>query len=259
MAPTDPTPAPDIVHVLVTGFGPFGNFPVNPSWLAVKALAGASLPTTTARGHARTVRITVLEVPVEYAAVLAVVPGLHAAPPVLPANALLHAHGLPAAGFDFILHVGVAGPGGLALERRGHKLGYLRPDAAGALAPAVGATRGFAAGYEGLPAELETQADVAGLQADLLASGVEHVRVSEDAGHYLCDFICYASLAQARRGEEKGVKTPLVQFLHCCPVDQPYATEQVTEAIKHIVTWVGAGLASGSSLAALQRPVRARL
>ena len=105
-----------------------------------------------------------------------VMPGLHAAPPVLPPNAVLNTHGeppLPARGFDFVLHVGVAGPGGVALERLGHKLGYMSPDAEGKLAPPVGATRGFAEGYEDLPEELNTKIDVAGLQTHLQAHRIE--------------------------------------------------------------------------------------
>jgi hypothetical protein len=69
--------------------------------------------------------------------VLAIAPGLHAAPPVLPEPteaALVAAH-VSTKGFDFILHVGVANRGPLRVEKKGHKNGYDTPDAKGQYAP----------------------------------------------------------------------------------------------------------------------------
>lgn len=143
-----------------------------------------------------------------YAAVLATIPGLHARPPVLPAAARAGAPALPPpprAGYDLVLHVGVAGQGPLRVERLGHKLGYNFPDAAGQYAPVVegargeaGASsaaealergrlalgaegggsagdpvRGFAAGYEPFAGELTTDLDTADLVAHLHKSGVK--------------------------------------------------------------------------------------
>ena len=68
-----------------------------------------------------------------------------------------------------------------------------------------------------------------------------------DAGHYLCDFIFYCSLAESKRGitpQEKFKErstpprsTPVL-FMHCPPVDQPLSTEQVTDAIQRVILWV---------------------
>jgi pyroglutamyl-peptidase len=62
-----------------------------------------------------------------------------------------------------------------------------------------------------------------------------------DAGHYLCDFIYYCSLAEVARAikpyEEKR-RTPQVLFLHCPPIGQPLSTDEVTDALKKIVIWV---------------------
>jgi len=62
-----------------------------------------------------------------------------------------------------------------------------------------------------------------------------------DAGHYLCDFIYYCSLAEVARTikpyEEKR-RTPQVLFLHCPPTGQPLSTEEVTDAITKIIIWV---------------------
>lgn len=250
------TPVPDEIHVLVTGFGPFENYPVNPSWQAVKALTNTVLtvPTAPKPGNeasspagTRQIYITTLEVPTVYDAILERMPGLHATPPVLPRpgpTSPAPAH-LPHRAFDFILHVGVGRRGAFRVERRGHKYGYNRPDAEGRLAPVVpgtdGPVRGFGVGYEKMPEELLTVVDVEGVSRSLRETGVES-EVSDDAGHYCCDFIYYASLAQAKRNAEEGGKMTPVQFLHCSPLNEPYSTEQVTEAIKHILTWVGSRL-----------------
>ena len=68
-----------------------------------------------------------------------------------------------------------------------------------------------------------------------------------DAGHYLCDFLFYGSLAEAKRAaankeKDKIRNTPPrptpVLFMHCPPDGQPLKTEAVTDAIKYIVAWV---------------------
>ena len=61
-----------------------------------------------------------------------------------------------------------------------------------------------------------------------------------DAGHYLCDFIYYCSLAEVKRSSKPYEKRRNTQvlFLHCPPVDQPLSTQDVTNAIKKIVVWV---------------------
>lgn len=60
-----------------------------------------------------------------------------------------------------------------------------------------------------------------------------------DAGHYLCDFIYYCSLAEAKRSAKPYEKRRNTQvlFLHCPPVNQPLSTEEVTDAIKRIIIW----------------------
>jgi pyroglutamyl-peptidase len=73
----------------------------------------------------------------------------------------------------------------------------------------------------------------------------QQIYTSMDAGHYLCDFIYYCSLAESRRSAyEKGRAFAYekggtqVLFMHCPPVNQPLGTEQVTEAIRRIITLV---------------------
>ena len=61
-----------------------------------------------------------------------------------------------------------------------------------------------------------------------------------DAGHYLCDFIYFCSLAESKRTAKPYEKRRNTQvlFLHCPPVGQPLGTEEVTDAIKRIVVWI---------------------
>ena len=58
-----------------------------------------------------------------------------------------------------------------------------------------------------------------------------------DAGHYLCDFIYYCSLAEAKRSVKPYEKrrTTRVLALHCCPVGSPLSTDEVTQALRQII------------------------
>ncbi|KAF5389345.1 hypothetical protein D9757_004366 [Collybiopsis confluens] len=183
-------------------------------------------------------------------------------------------------GYDFIFHLGVAGRGPLRMEKLGHKLGYHMKDPSGKLAPTVKGppsdfgrreesdmsvgeqaveriglgfdvesagdtysvrpSRGFGAGYEKFPDEIYTDIDVSRLVSHLRKNGVEQIYSSMDAGHYLCDFAYYCSLAESKRNGkpyEKDRNTQVL-FVHCPPVGQPLTTEEVTEAIRRIIIWV---------------------
>jgi len=104
----------------------------------------------------------------------------------------------------------------------------------------IRATRGFGAAYETFPDEITTDIDVTKLVQDLRGSGIEQIYTSMDAGHYLCDFIYYCSLAEAKRTSKPYEKRRNTQvlFLHCPPVGQPLTTEEVVDAIKRIIVWV---------------------
>ncbi|KII92282.1 hypothetical protein PLICRDRAFT_50700 [Plicaturopsis crispa FD-325 SS-3] len=68
----------------------------------------------------------------------------------------------------------------------------------------------------------------------------ERIYTSMDAGHYLCDFLYYGSLAESKRTvmRHERVKGSKVLFMHCPPVDQPLSTEEVTATIKDVLMWV---------------------
>lgn len=204
---------------------PFSRYAVNPSWLAVKSLHNAVLnvdvdvaiePVLTG-DHlpdacltaTREIRITALQIPVTYEAVLSIVPGLHARPPVLPPDSdpFLPTATPPPDGYDLFFHVGVIGRGPLRMECAGHKFGYNMKDATGSLAPIVRVSReennqppeaqrmeiarlrdysiespvdgndtpkrGFGKSYESFPEEIHTEIDVAKLVHHLKKCGVE--------------------------------------------------------------------------------------
>ena len=50
--------------------------------------------------------------------------------------------------------------------------------------------------------------------------------MSNDAGHFMCDYIYYTSL---------HVNTTPVLFVHVCEVDKPYSVQQLAVALKNIV------------------------
>ena len=126
----------------------------------------------------------------------------------------------------------------------------------------IRATRGFGSAYEMFADEITTDIDVTKLVQELRRTGVEvsvlhltdrtstnypsfsfqkqKIYTSMDAGHYLCDFIYYCSLAEAKRTSKPYEKRRNTQvlFLHCPPVDQPLSTEEVIDAIKRIIVWV---------------------
>ncbi|KAI5117224.1 hypothetical protein M0805_008694 [Coniferiporia weirii] len=241
-----------------------------------EVLAGGENP---AEGP-RSIHVTALEVPVKYSAVLSTVPGLHARPPILPP--LSDARGSrgpppPPDGYDFVLHVGAGRKGNLRAEKLGHKLGYSMPDVGGEFAPVVpggsapshgdkagarteaaeaferarigfegkgNVVRGFGEGYEQFDEDLRTAVDVDELVERLKEIGVEQIEPSTDAGHYLCDFIYYCSLAEAERTREKvsggspKSKSTKVLFIHCPPVGEPLTTEYVANALKRVVVSV---------------------
>ena len=117
--------------------------------------------------------------------------------------------------------------------------------------------RGFGKGYESFGEDLHTSIDVEHLVLGMKEQGVEvgtfssplssfiyltwqQLYSSMDAGHCVSDFTYYCSLAEARRmslRHDKGSQTKVL-FMHCCPVGQPFNTEEVTETIQKIILWV---------------------
>lgn len=238
---------PDTLRVLITGYGPFREFKVNPSWLAVKPLHNTTVYTS--GDSPRPIHITALEVSTTYETVLSITPGFHARPPVLPISKdpAFAAVSPPSDGYDFVLHVGVASRGdSIRLEQLGRKYGYDQDDAEGKYCPIAKdgdgpdspPIRGFGIGYEGFLEELHTPVDCEKLLEHLRATGIKEVVPSLNAGLYLCEFINYCSLAEARRAASRQGKSSPVLFIHIPPVDQPLSTEHCSEALRSTISWV---------------------
>jgi pyroglutamyl-peptidase len=225
----------DEVTVLVTGFGPFREgYPVNPAWEIARGLP-AHLPALRAKDpEARqapdlpAVRIQVHPAPVRvnYKTVRALVPTLWETKAEAetgtaqeveqqePASAAAAPAGR---GPDIVIHIGMASPGAVyQIERRGHRTGYHAPDVDGErLEDEFGddATRhGPAWPWYGLPDELETDLDVPDVWTRWRQHSAKHLdlRISDDAGRYLCDFIYYSSLAVCYKQQ----RPRKVLFLH---------------------------------------------
>jgi len=140
---------------------------------------------------------------------------------------------------DYMIHIGMAtGRRYYSVERRGHRDGYTMKDVDGEL---LGDTErrkeeGENWIWHGLPDELLSDTNVDDIWRRWRTALPEFdLRVSEDAGRYLCDFIYYSSLAYLyKRDEEKRVV-----FLHV-PVNADEAAIQkgvdiTTELIRAMV------------------------
>ncbi|KAH8814913.1 putative pyroglutamyl peptidase type I [Xylogone sp. PMI_703] len=211
----DPATWEDEFTILVTGFAPFtSRYPVNPSWEIARALPPFLPPSSSGALSSKSsdpnpsVRILVHPEPVKvaYKNVRELVPNLweRAAGPKL----------------DLVLHIGMAsGRTYYSAERRAHRDGYAMRDVDGELLGDEDKV-GEEFYWHGLPHELKTTLDVDEVWRTWKKSLPDcDIRISEDPGRYLCDFIYYSSLAHLyRKGEDARVL-----FLHV-PVDSDPAS-----------------------------------
>jgi pyroglutamyl-peptidase len=182
---------------LVTGFGPFPGRPLNPSREIARRLADDPPPGL--RVRARELPVTFLGAP---AAVRAAVASLEPERPAI------------------LLGLGVQPQPCFRLERRARgRYGTQRLDndgrSAAELRPDLGADRHNAL-------ELEP------LAAVLRAAGAPDVRVSDDAGGYVCEITYHALLGE---GERLGART---LFLHLPPVEV-LSTEAQTPLVRAVL------------------------
>jgi pyroglutamyl-peptidase len=167
-----------VVRVLLTGFGPFPGAPFNPSAALVAALARRRRPALTTFERSSHVFATT------YASVEHDLPKLFAHEP------------------DLVLMFGVAGRRRhLCIETRARNaITALFPDARGQRP-----RRSVIA--KGGPAALRGRAPFFRLQA-AARTRTPAVRLSHDAGRYLCNYAYWRALEHAKDGG------PLVQFVH---------------------------------------------
>lgn len=188
------------VSVLVTGFGPFKTFSKNASYLIATQLEPVLLPIINPNNPQDPLDSTVInlyiwpdEVRVSYASVFQLIPEvISALPPI-----------------DYILHIGMAaGRKYYSLESLAHRDGYEIMDIDGYI-PIEEEEYWRRMEY---PEVLKPDLDVEKILGRWRSSvrGEADVRISKDAGRYLCDFIFYASLAY-RKNQREPKK---VLFLH---------------------------------------------
>ncbi|KKA29530.1 hypothetical protein TD95_003553 [Thielaviopsis punctulata] len=185
--------------VLVTGYGPFRGFPKNPSWEIADSLPEYLPLPTDSEGNSTTsplIRIVVYHEPIHvgYDAVREIVPRLWD----------VEARGEH---YDFCVHIGMAGAEiEYKLERLAHRDGYSSKDVDGKLLDQTKDNWGH------LPSELHADMDTEDVMKRWEKNCPQHtkLRLSDDPGRYLCDYIFYSSLALLTdRKEEKRVV-----FLH---------------------------------------------
>lgn len=203
---------------------------MNPSWEIAKALP-SSIPGSVGR---RRVRIITHPQPVKvsYAAVHDLIGQIYDNSLFLSTLPVVKSDGelaevnspqskIPRLPFDAVLHIGMAGPRRYyAMERQAHKAGYNMPDVEGKLLPLAYPNKHWLGCPETLSPTWDLEDVYSRWKANVSrwdeggaapnhvqpAAAMEEpdVRVSDDAGHYLCDFIYYSSLAWHWQHERKS-------------------------------------------------------
>ncbi|EPE02280.1 pyroglutamyl peptidase type [Ophiostoma piceae UAMH 11346] len=236
--------------VLVTGFDAFrGEYPQNPSWEIAKLLPEflPARPKTALETSQTAPRVRIVVYPepirVNYQVVRKLVPTLW------DGQTQEGSAFKPPPRIDLVLHIGMAGPRiHYALEKIGRRDGYALPDVDDLyLGDSPQDRTDPAWPWFGVPAALES--DIA-LDSVLerwraTAPADSDLRISLDAGRYLCDFIYFSSLAHLYRksketgGQDVRYRRSRVAFLHVPAAASPERVEAgrvlVVELIRALV------------------------
>lgn len=185
-------------RILMTGFGPFGQHSVNASWVAVQELEKIwEQREEELKPHTLQTR----EIPVAYSYVTRNLPQIY-----------------EECSPSLCVHVGVSPYSVIKLERHGKNQHYKHPDVDRQI-PADSCC------VEDGPETITTRFNLEGVCKSLSAKEMKF-DISEDAGRYLCDFIYYKSLHLG--------KCPVV-FVHVPPLDQPYTSSELGQALKDLL------------------------
>jgi pyroglutamyl-peptidase len=160
MAPTKET---NIFKVLLTGFGPFGNVAVNPSWEAVSKVNERMTVDSVE------VQITRKLLPVVYDKVQSILDNLH-----------------KECKYDLVIHCGVGRPGAWKFETIAHGFGYTKLDIENRT-PLPDSQ---------VPREYQVDTEFASKVVENLArQGYPlPIELSNNAGRYLCEYSLFQSL-----------------------------------------------------------------
>ncbi|KAF9932208.1 hypothetical protein FBU30_008763 [Linnemannia zychae] len=246
------------VKVVLTGFQPFAHHLTNPSWLSVQPLHNTvlDLPEVPAakqdpKHHKATQAfVTCQELPVEYQKVPDLVPQLHVA----------HGRNTDKDGQEaeikveeskqeedageyvktYYIHVGVGRDGHTALETQAHRVGYHGVDNA-KWTPPKEEPPVSKKEWTADPDLLTTTVDTEALAEYLKAEKGWICQKSMDAGHYLCEYTFYLSMAERHRriaaGEESEDERTCL-FVHLPSVGNPYTLEELQRFIKDMIVAV---------------------
>ncbi|CAH0589921.1 unnamed protein product [Chrysodeixis includens] len=186
--------------VLITGFGPFINHPVNASWEAVKIMNKDEIE----KKH--NVELVQIEIPVTYENVDEFVP------------ALWETH-TP----KLMIHVGVSSRGKcLEIESQAHRKGYTRADyldkcPANNTCTSEGAIR--------IHTKLDVERINKAFNGDNPPDERFRTEVSRDAARYLCEYIYYTSLS---------IDSARTLFVHV-PVMDIYSPQETARGLERIL------------------------
>ncbi|KAI3371362.1 hypothetical protein L3Q82_023959 [Scortum barcoo] len=148
--------------VVVTGFGPFRQFLVNPSWTAAQGLKSVGLGKRT--------DVYIKELPVSYVRTRQIIADIWKT---------LHP--------KFAVHLGLArGSSAITLEQTGKNSGYRDKDVCGVCPESHCCVKGG-------PEKLDSVINMRVVCKEFKQAGID-VAYSRDAGRYLCDFAYYCSL-----------------------------------------------------------------
>ncbi|KAK5814799.1 hypothetical protein F5H01DRAFT_347394 [Linnemannia elongata] len=259
MAPI--TKVNDKVKVVLTGFQPFAHHLTNPSWLSVQPLHNTLLDLPEVpiakqdpKHHKATQAYLVCqELPVEYQKVPNLVPELHVTHSrTITKDGLVIEVGVNESKQaeekekdeylkTYYIHVGVGRDGHTAIETQAHRTGYGGLDNAKWTPPNKDEPPVVKEEWSADPDLLTTTVDTAALAEYLKTEKGWICQQSLDAGHYLCEYTFYLSMAERQRriaaGEEgEGERTCL--FVHLPSVGNPYTLEELQRFVKDMIVGV---------------------
>jgi pyroglutamyl-peptidase len=188
---------PPKAKVLITGFGPFQNVRVNPSWAGAKQLSGEVI-----EDH----EVVAVELPVDYRKIRDELP------------LLIKKHDP-----QVVIHFGVYWPGALRFEQRARNSISRIPDVSGYYPEDRRVT-------EDGPMIYRSRLPESDLLKEMPEAGFDMVS-SDDAGRYVCEFTFYTELYNL----DKLSKDADAGFIHVAPLGQPLNTKELGKAMTEIV------------------------
>ncbi|KAG0344288.1 hypothetical protein BG004_004601 [Podila humilis] len=248
------------VKVILTGFEPFGKHTTNPSWLSVKPLHNTVLDLTPLQvisenkktddhhhhhHHQATQALVICqELPVEYRKVPDLVPLLHAQHTTIKNNSNNEQQQNGQEKEEvfaktYFIHVGVGRDGHTAIETLANRTGYGAPDNAQWQPESKTTAPVPKEEWNNDPEVLNTTVDTAELAKFLTEEKGWICQQSLDAGHYLCEYTFYLSMAERHRrlvagGQEKEDDRTCL-FVHLPSVGNPYSLEELQKFIVDMV------------------------